>query len=132
MNKIYRVQDADGRGPYRPGPAHLWVNWDHEQQRNPTLFGDFSLRDPSRSWHSGFRTLDQLCAWFGVDERFNLEDLGYSVVTLLADQIILESNRELIFSRIQKLHLGIIQLPWRSTYVGEDVRVYDELITGGG
>lgn len=120
-DRVYRVQDDNGRGPYKPGRSHIWTDA-HHNQRNPSLFDDFSITpaELERCWHPNenggcaFRTLDQLHSWFQLAERFRLEELGYSIVTMLADRIVLESDRQLIFARKRPLRLGAIKLPWHA------------------
>ena len=119
--RVYRVQDETGRGPYKPGFSHKWTDA-HHNERNPSLFEDFSLQpnDLENAWHPNenggcaFRSLKQLHSWFGLTERFRLEELGYSIVTMLVDRIIFESERQLIFARKRSLRLGAIKLPWHS------------------
>lgn len=119
--RIYRVQDAEGRGPYKPGLSDRWTDVDHEE-RNPSIFEDFKISpmDLRLLWREcenggcAFRTQQSLQAWFGMIERLRLEELGYFVVTMLVDRILLESERQLIFARIRPLRLGVIKLPWHA------------------
>lgn len=115
---VYRVQDAEGRGPYRPGFSHRWVDEDHD--RNPPFMVEFNwpLSSVPGRWlpgeHGGcaFRTLDALYRWFSPSECRRLDALGYSVVSMTADRIIAESDKQLVFGRWKSLSKGYLMLPW--------------------
>lgn len=109
MITIYRVQDREGRGPWRPGFSHLWVEAraDHENLISwPVQFG-FAIVHRAR-WHlgCGCRTPDQLRRWFTSSEYATLKDFGFRAVAMQADQIIAESDIQLVFDRRRALHLG--------------------------
>lgn len=113
---VYRVQAADGRGPWRPGLSRYWV--DKESDRPLpidviTAFGlDWRERIPLR-WHVGCacRTMDGLMEWFTPRERGNLDCMGYKPVSLVADRIIAENADQVIFVRRDPLTRAIA-LPW--------------------
>lgn len=118
MTTIYRVQDAEGRGPYRPGTSHLWTDDDHD--RNPPFFIEFGwpiasipfkwLRDENGG--CGFRDLDQLSEWFSPNERRKLAARHFLIVRMDADRIIAESSRQLVFGRSKPLWADFIVVPW--------------------
>lgn len=120
--RVFRVQDAEGRGPYRPGYSHTWTDADHD--RNPPMFDEFGwpandkisdLWNPNETGGCAFRTLEQLHKWFSPTERARLERSGYSIVTLSVDRIIAESDRQLVFGRIRPLRNGCAVLPWTAS-----------------
>ena len=121
MTRVFRVQDDNGRGPYKSGLSHVWVDAHHEQ-RNPSIFDDFKISPdelgscwyPNENGGCAFRNLQQLNGWFQLVERFRLEELGYSIVSMIVDRIIYESERQLIFARKRPLRLGAIKLPWHA------------------
>lgn len=115
---IYRVQDAEGRGPYRPGTSHLWSDDDH--WRNVPFFTEFHwpIHTISKRWlrgetgGCGFRSLEQLNRWFSPTEQRKLSERGYTIVQMVADRIINESRNQLVFGRKQPLWAGVLVLPW--------------------
>ena len=112
---IYRIQDAEGRGPYRPGFAHRWTDPDAPtSSRQPFFFEfpdlDIARLDPGRSG-CGFRTMDQLLRWFTPFERQKLAALGYAVVSMEADEILAESEYQLVFKRRLPLSIGALAIP---------------------
>lgn len=102
--KIYRVQDAEGRGPFRPGVPRLWID-NSDQQIPPadwiTEFGtDFMRsRDPKRWIGCGVRDLTTLNRWFTATEMKRLRELGYTLVAMHADRILAESENQVVFER---------------------------------
>ena len=111
MPRIYRVQDRDGRGPYRPGVSKLWV--DHNDVLPPpTWMAEFGsdLRTqmhPDEYVGCGMRRLDQLERWFSPSERVRLQALGYRLVALNVDRIIAESENQVVFGRRRPLVSGV-------------------------
>lgn len=127
-HRVYRVQDDEGRGPYRVGFSHVWTDADHHN-RNPSIFDDFNLAPerlrelwhPSENGGCAFRNTAQLCSWFSSSERRRLEELKYSIVSMLVDRIIFESERQLVFARRRPLRLGVIKLLWLVPLTASDV-----------
>jgi hypothetical protein len=111
--KILRVQDSDGRGPWRPGFSRLWVR-DRADHDNlipwPTEFGMGIIpRDTwpfGRHFGCGCRTIEQLQRWFTVEEYATLTRYGYQAVRLDVDRVIAESERQLVFQRSRPLRAG--------------------------
>ena len=103
---VVRVQDMVGRGPYRPGFSHRWADPLHEM-RNPSFMVEFPFveqmlqrRPPAESAYGcAFRTLEQARKWFSEDERSKLAGLGYRLVAMKVDDILDESERQLVFWR---------------------------------
>lgn len=102
LTTLYRVQDAEGRGPYRPGFSHAWVDAVRAEYP-PTIFDDFGpvlLAEAKRSGlHLGcaFRTPEQLHRWFTRRELTRLENAGYAVVAVQADRVFAESEWQVLF-----------------------------------
>jgi len=83
---IYRVQDATGRGPYRPGLSGAWVDADHDR-RNPAITQEFTLRiiqsfPRDASAGCGFFSVAALATWFSVAEQKRLDALGFRVAAI--------------------------------------------------
>jgi hypothetical protein len=100
---VYRIQDADGRGPWKPGFSNNWVEA-REDHKNLTPwleeFGPVHLNALTGS-HLGCacKTVDQLKRWFTVSEYQTLLDHGYSAVRLRVDRILAESDKQCVVSR---------------------------------
>ena len=110
--RIYRIQAADGRGPFRPGVTEQWIGEPRWKDR-PSLMEEFDMRDilarvANRHMGCGFRTPEQLRKWFDVNERAKLARLGYHPVTMTVDEILAESPTQLVFARRTPLRAGAI------------------------
>jgi hypothetical protein len=118
MTQIYRVQDSEGRGPYRPGKSYRWTDEDH--YRNPPFYVEFgwTVGSIAKRWHAGevggcgFRSIEALKHWFSDSERSKLDALGYSIVSMKADRIIAESRNQLVFARRTPLWADYLMVPW--------------------
>lgn len=110
--RIYRIQGADGRGPFRPGLTEKWIG-DPRWDQRPSLMEEFDMADiiakvRGRHMGCGFRTPEQLRRWFDVNERAKLARLGFHPVTMTVDEIIAESPTQLVFARRTPLRVGAI------------------------
>ncbi len=108
--KILRVQDKDGRGPYRPGFSHRWIDPENDGSTQPqglTQISEGLKRAPKGSAIGfGFRSLEQLERWFSQSELLKLYLLGYQIVELDADGILSESKEQIFFWRREPLNVG--------------------------
>ena len=100
---VFRVQDRDGRGPWRPGFSDQWVE-DREDFDNLVPWyremGDVhKLGDPGSHKGTGCATVEQLRRWFTESEYRKLKGFGYQAVELWADRILGESDIQLVFER---------------------------------
>jgi hypothetical protein len=83
---IYRIQDSEGRGPFKPGFTHLWI--DKERQPFPPPFTEHPKfasvvkRAHSKGLHLGAAVIGwpSLARWFSTDELFRLYERGYWIV----------------------------------------------------
>lgn len=116
--KLFRVQAADGRGPWRPGLSKHWID-DSSMRPLPkdvlAAFGSGWLRKIPHGWHAGCacRTLGALLEWFTTMEQRRLESMGYTPVSLRPDLIIAENEDQVVFARRLPLSSNIVLLPWR-------------------
>ena len=106
---IFRYQDDEGRGPFRPGMTERWLV-DHESKPVGLINerGVWGVRGAidrfirlNRMPHQfgfGCETLDCLFRWFTQDERKTLNDLGYRIVAMMGDRILGNQN-EVLFAR---------------------------------
>jgi hypothetical protein len=110
---ILRVQDEEGRGPWRPGFSRLWVRdrADHDALIPwPQQFGmgiiQRSDRHAGSHFGCGCRTVEQLQRWFTAAEYETLTRYGYQAVRLDVDRILAESDIQLVFQRARPLRAG--------------------------
>lgn len=105
---IYRIQDKEGRGPFRPGFSESWIEDrdDHDNLLPWNLeFGVLMVAD----WEivaCGCRSKKQLRRWFSRVEYYRLLSLGYASVTLTPSRILAESKIQCVFARVIPLHVG--------------------------
>jgi len=109
---VFRVQDAEGRGPYRPGMSAKWVDRIADERLRPPSFIEFGMsiinkKKNGESMGCGFRTMGQLLKWFSISEIVRMKDIGYDIVEMDVDQIVAESNRQLVFVRKLPLNESI-------------------------
>lgn len=112
--RIFRIQRPDGRGPFRPGLTEQWIGEPRWLER-PSLIEEFDMRDiiakvAGRHMGCGFKTVDQLRAWFDVNERAKLARMGFHIVTMTVDEIVAESPSQLVFARKVPLRIGFVAI----------------------
>jgi len=100
---IFRVQDSDGRGPYRLGFSRFWV--DDDGPANAPWWTEIGVpidvahawMDDDHHWGCGFSTIDQFCRWFSPAERARLDRFGYILVLLNPDRVIATTPTQVVF-----------------------------------
>lgn len=87
--RIYRIELADGTGPYVGGvsPASFW----YESARHPTPLDDpalgFRQSHQDDGWRFGFASPEQMRFWFYREEwRRELEEMGYMLSVYECEQ----------------------------------------------
>lgn len=113
MTQVFRIQDAEGRGPFKPGFSKYWIDADPPSGDMPdlmTAFGNDWLCDIPPLMYAGTacRSVETLLRWFSPLERERLKEMGYSVVSLRADRIIRENDDQLIFARHFPHNVGAV------------------------
>ena len=116
---LYRVQDLEGRGPYRPGFSDTWTDPDNDGANCPNEFTPKQIAELAALAKSkfsariafAFRSLEQLHRWFRPAELRRLQLCGYSIVSIDADAILAETNNQVLFMRRAPLRRGVIILP---------------------
>lgn len=103
---VYRVQDKDGRGPWKPGFSKHWVEDrpDHEFLVTwPQQFGTKFLDRATIGLNigCGCRNLNQLRRWFTENEYRTLLGLGYTAVRMKDAKILVESDVQCVFERVK-------------------------------
>ena len=110
---VYRVQDSDGRGPWKPGFSNSWVA-DREDESEfdylKPIFVEFpkfnSMLRPGYHVGVGCTSLEQLRRWITRSEYETLRKYGYRCVAILADRIVAESDIQCVFERSKPLRKG--------------------------
>lgn len=109
-NRILRIQDADGRGPYKPGFSAVWCD-NYGPPPPPTYMHEFPgiLRRMNEDAHYGsaVRTVEQIRKWFTPTELCRLRILGYRLVAMNVDRILAESKNQLVFMRRKPLNIDV-------------------------
>ena len=108
--KVYRIQDSEGRGPFRPGFSHIWR--DERGEDFPPWYAEMpevlaKLQGEQQfAIGTGCKSHEQLRKWFTEDEYYRLVLLGYSAVELDADKTYGESENQCVFGRRKLLRNG--------------------------
>lgn len=129
---VYRVQDRQGRGPFKPGMTDRWR--DPDGNDFPPIQAEFGLawrEEIPRGWHCGcaFRDPSQAGEWFSAAECGRLASLGYHLVALAGCRVLRESPHQMIVARpaafrlraspVAWPHMAPAALdPWRMAHVG--------------
>jgi hypothetical protein len=98
---VFRVQDKDGRGPWKPGFSHIWVRVRRDHDNLKPFFMEFSIDFNSITGHIGCGCLSvpQLKRWFSKREYKTLLSFGYRCVKIEAEKILASSDIQCVFSR---------------------------------
>ena len=109
---VYRVQDADGRGPWKPGFSQVWFE-DRTDEEYAALAPWpmevlMEIRKAARGKSVGFacENLDQLRRWFTPSEYKTLLRYGYRAVKLEVDAVLARSETQCAFVRSKPLLIG--------------------------
>lgn len=114
MSKIYRVQDAEGRGPWKPGFSQVWATDRPEseiaklipiQQDFPNL-RQIIENNAGKHFGVGCTSLPQLRHWITEAEYATLLKHGYQCVSLAAE-IIAMSDIQCVFCRHRPLFKNV-------------------------
>lgn len=107
---VFRVQDRDGRGPWKPGFSHKWVEDRDDHENLPPWYVDLGRPDmqaiAGMAMGSACRTLDQLRRWFTESEYRTLRRYGYRAVQMEVGRIIAESNVQCFVERVKPFRTG--------------------------
>lgn len=112
MNQIiYRIQDENGRGPFKPGFSKNWIQ-EREDHFNlvPWIYEFGPVHEDVMSHEvsgCGCKTIDQLKRWFNEDEYKTLLGYGYKSVKMSVDRVLAESNIQVFFANSRPLQEGV-------------------------
>lgn len=118
--RAYRVQAADGRGPWRPGYSQTWIDDDAPVGRLTETLMDLMPLDKLRAlpttmqWGCACRSLDELMSWFSPVERERLEQRGFFPVCLNVDRVLAEGKYQILIGRSRPFAEGATRLRWPS------------------
>ena len=108
MITIYRIQDIEGRGPWKPGFSKQWVESRDDHDNLIPWYEQFGRVDRLAivGMHigCGCRTIEQLRRWFSPNEYATLIDKKYNAVCMNVDRVLGESDIQCVFERIKPLH----------------------------
>ena len=116
---VCRIQDAEGRGPYKPGFSHVWSERDSGPLpiylAFPKVMDDACKIVKQRGGAVGcaFRSLEQAQAWFSPNEVLTLAKLGYSLVWIQPMQVLAENEDQLVFWSNLPLAKAVLRTGWR-------------------
>jgi len=112
---VYRIQDKEGRGPYKPGFSHRWTDDTIDPAKRPSIMEEFGWdickkAGANQSVGCAFRDMTQLRRWFTAEEIKKLYGFGYAITKMEADAILGESEKQLVIARNKPLHSGVKRL----------------------
>lgn len=112
---VYRIQDKEGRGPYRPGFSHRWTDESVDESTRPAFYVEFGMDVLNKalvgqSCGCAFRSIAQLKQWFTGLEIHRLYSLGYAITKMEVDDVLAESEKQLVIARNKPLHSGVKRL----------------------
>ena len=101
-NIVFRIQDVEGRGPWKPGFSHKWVQ-DREDHENllPWHIEFGRVTQYAYSWEligCGCTSIEQLRRWFTDVEYCTLLSYGYQAVQITASRILAQSDTQCVFT----------------------------------
>ena len=103
MAIVYRIQDAEGRGPWKPGFSQFWVEDRDDHDLLRPWYEQFGRVDRKAivGMHigCGCQTVEQLRRWFTPTEYARLVRYGYKAVRMNVGRILGESDIQCVFER---------------------------------
>lgn len=118
MVTVYRVQDGSGRGPWRPGFSHRWIEAEAPAGRLTESLLDLMTVEQVRAlpathhYGAGCRRLADLAEWFLPVERERLRALGFWPVQVRAEIVVVESALQIFVGRVRPFAEGATRRAW--------------------
>lgn len=87
---VYRIQDKDGRGPFKPGYTEKWMDKDRTFFPKAVINQQIHIQriaDPDLHLAYVCESVEQLKKWFSPTEYEYLKKCGYSAVRMSVDTI---------------------------------------------
>lgn len=107
---LYRIEDQEGRGPFRPGLSNQWRDSSGLDLPPPWVEAGMSLFDFQRLFSDraikrgvACKTREQLYQWFSRSERRRLKRLGFREVEIADPHIVLETDTQVVFEIVPPL-----------------------------
>jgi len=103
--RLFRIQDADGRGPYKPGFSKQWVDMEKDDRLCPPMFAEFPdwRKHFDRAAARGFvhfgccmRGIQGFHRWFTPAEIERLSGFGYRLVDASGLTVVCEGKAQVI------------------------------------
>jgi hypothetical protein len=114
MAIVYRVQDSDGRGPWKPGFSQRWAEDREDWDNLPPWYVEFGRVDQrgilGMAMGSACLTLEQLRRWFTASEYATLQRYGYRAVRMEVGRVLAESPVQCFIERSKPLHEDVIEV----------------------
>ena len=116
---VCRIQDAEGRGPYRPGFSHVWSERDFGPDPVFVAFPGIMaqaqrvVNEKGGAVGCAFRTLQQASNWFSPTEVLTLAKHGYSLCWVKPDEILAENSDQLVIWTQLPLAKATLATGWR-------------------
>lgn len=111
MPIVYRVQDKDGRGPWKPGFSTGWVESRIDHDNLLPWYVEFGPIHETASGlehlGAGCMTIIQLRRWFTESEYNTLKGHGYRAVKIKVDSLLGVSKTQCVFSRRKPLRNSV-------------------------
>lgn len=123
---VYRVQDSEGRGPFKPGFSKYWIDGDSDRELLNPWFEEVRVEDVWAKLRNGERagcaceSMDDLLAWFLPLELERLQRMGYSVI---------EFEPKRVLFRLPQSKQCIVVLPERKTKCTTETDVKQRMAT---
>lgn len=101
---LYRLQDEDGRGPFRPGFSNVWQ--DATGTDFPAIYEELGIAPQhlrklipaGMSAGCACRSREMLRQWFSRSEERRLKRHGFTIVAFEPDLIIAETATQVLFA----------------------------------
>jgi hypothetical protein len=110
---LWRIQDGEGRGPFKPGFSHKWIDTRRTgvAAELPPIYEALGVA-PGELWrlipermHAGCacRSAEELAIWFSRSERRRLWRYGYRIVVFEPDLVLAEPPHQVVFAQFRPL-----------------------------
>lgn len=104
---VYRIQDSEGRGPFKPGFSDQWVEFREDLFNLRPAYADFDgyvetvkqLKKKGLYLGIATETPEQLRRWFTVTEYLKLLGMGYKCYKVHKCHIAHKSDIQIIIAR---------------------------------